>query len=87
MGLETVLKFELYDLGKDVGEKKNLAGKYPEIVTDLKEILNNHAREIAKNSREPGMLFDAEYHLVELGDTPRFRDYLGVRDFEILAED
>ena len=80
-------KFELYDLGEDIGEKNNLAGKYPEIVAELRDILNNHAREIAENSREPGMLFDAEYHLVELGDTPRYRDYLGVEDFEILGED
>lgn len=80
-------KFELYDLGEDIGEKKDLAGMYPEIVTELVSILNNHAKEIADNSREPGMLFDADYHLDELGDTPRFRDYLGMKDFEVLGED
>jgi arylsulfatase A len=79
-------EFELYDLGTDIGEKNNLAGKFPEIVAELVEILNNHAREIAENSREPGMLFDAEYHLDELGSTPRYRDYLGVKDFEVLGE-
>lgn len=79
-------KFELYDLRKDIGEMNNLAGKHPEIVADLVEILNNHAREIAENSREPGMLFDAEYHLKDLGNTPRYRDYLGVIDFEVLGE-
>ena len=79
-------KFELYDLGVDIREKKNLAGKYPQIVAELEDILNDHAREILENSRRPGMLFDAEYHLVELGDTPRYRDYLGVEDFEVLGE-
>ena len=74
-------------MGKDIGEKNNLAGKYTEIVADLRDLLNNHAREIAENSREPGMLFDAEYHLVELEDTPRYRDYLAVEDFEILGEE
>ncbi len=79
-------KFELYDLSADIGEMKNLAGKFPGLVAELEEILNHHAREIAENSREPGMLFDAEYHLIELGDTPRYRDYLGVEDFEVLGE-
>lgn len=79
-------KFELYDLGVDIGEKNNLASKHPEIVDELVEILNNHAKEIAENTREPGMLFDAEYHLTELGDTPRLRDYLGLGEFEVLGE-
>ena len=84
--LGTKGKFELYDLGKDIGEKKNLADKHPDIVAELKNILNNHAREIANNSRAPGILFDAEYHLTELDGTPRLRDYLSVGEFEILGE-
>ena len=79
-------KFELYDLGEDIGEQNNIAGKHPEILAELVKLLNNHAREIADNSREPGMLFDAEYHLKELGSTPRYRDYLGVEEFEVLGE-
>ena len=79
-------KFELYDLGEDIAEKNNLAEKHPAIVEELAEILNNHAEEIAENSRAPGMLFDADYHLEELGTTPRYRDYLGVGEFEVLGE-
>lgn len=79
-------KFELYDLGVDIGEENNLANKHPEIVDELVEILNRHAQEIADNTREPGVLADAEYHLEELGDTQRLRDYLGVKDFEVLGE-
>lgn len=79
-------KFELYDLGVDIGEENDLANKHPEIVDELVEILNRHAQEIADNTREPGVLADAEYHLEELGDTQRLRDYLGVKDFEVLGE-
>ena len=30
-------KIELYDIGNDPGESKNLAKEYPEVVTELKK--------------------------------------------------
>jgi arylsulfatase len=32
-------KIELYDLDKDAGETRNIAGSYPEIVTKVDEIM------------------------------------------------
>ena len=80
-------KFELYDLGVDIAEAHDLAKEHPEIVAELTAILDVHALEIAANSRKPGMLPEAEYHLVEIGDTPRLRDYLGESDADVLGED
>lgn len=79
-------KFELYDLGTDIAEKKNLAARNPQLVAELVELLNEHAEEIAENSRAPGMLFDAEYFLKDLGNTPKLREYLGQSEAKVLGE-
>ncbi len=77
---------ELYDLDADIGETTDLAGAHPGIVKELEALLTAHAQEIAANTRPPGMLPEAEYHLVELGDTPRLRDFVGSGAFEVLGE-
>jgi arylsulfatase A-like enzyme len=79
-------KWELYDLGTDVGERQNIAKDHPEMVQQLTKLLNTHAEEIEQNSRPPGMLDHAEYFLNELGATPRLRDYLGVNGADVLGE-
>jgi arylsulfatase A len=37
--------FQLYDMDKDPGEEENLAGEYPEIVNELKELLSKYINE------------------------------------------
>ncbi|MGM0545401.1 MAG: sulfatase family protein [Bacteroidota bacterium] len=45
---------ELYNLAEDVGEQRNLAKDYPEIVEKLKNAVKEHKKEIKKNSRPEG---------------------------------
>lgn len=45
---------ELYDLEADIGEKVNLAGKYPEIVKKLSGIMEQFDSELKTNTRPPG---------------------------------
>ena len=37
---------KLYDLSSDIGEKNNIAAKYPEIVKKLKSLLQQHKKDI-----------------------------------------
>lgn len=45
---------ELYNLAEDVGEQRNLALDHPEIVEKLKKLVEEHKREMEKNSRPLG---------------------------------
>lgn len=45
---------ELYNLSEDVGEQRNLANDYPEIIEKLKNAVKKHKKEIKKNSRPEG---------------------------------
>ena len=44
---------ELYDLSKDLGEKKDLAETMPKMVEELDQLLEQHAASIAGNLRPP----------------------------------
>jgi arylsulfatase len=46
------LPWELYDLGKDRSETKNLADKYPEKVKELEMLWINHANEFGALSKQ-----------------------------------
>lgn len=76
--------FELYNLKNDLGETKNLAEKRPELAKELKAILDAHAKELAANTRPPGMLDHSDFLISEPGDLPKLRDYFGMNDFEAL---
>ena len=41
-------KTELYDIPNDPGEAKNLAGKFPEVVTRLKKLSQEYWQSIRK---------------------------------------
>ena len=45
---------ELYNLDEDIGEKNNIAEKYPEIVNKLNKLLESHVKEIELNQRKAG---------------------------------
>ena len=34
------VRFELYDLEKDPGETRNIAGDYPDLVEEIKQMMN-----------------------------------------------
>jgi arylsulfatase A-like enzyme len=77
-------KFELYNLKADLAETNNLIEKRSGVAKDLKALLDAHAAELAANTRPPGMLDHSDFIISEPGDTPRLRDYLGLKDFEAL---
>ncbi len=43
----------LFDLQKDISQKSNLSGKYPDIVKNLKALGEKHVTYVKENSREP----------------------------------
>lgn len=45
--------YQLYDLSDDIEEKNNLIEKYPEIVEELKAVLENHIRTGRSTPGEP----------------------------------
>lgn len=49
-------KPELYKLREDIGEKNNLAAKYPEIVEQLTSVATKFGKELEENKREPGLV-------------------------------
>ena len=61
----------------DLGEKKNLATKHPEVVADLKGLLTEHARRIEADTRPAAFVEDARPILTKPGNLPKLRDYLG----------
>ena len=70
-------KLELYDLSKDLGERKDLSGKHPQMVQELDRLLKEHASGIAANLRPAGFAKDPKPILREVGDLPTLKQYLG----------
>ena len=68
---------ELYDLSKDLGEKKDLSGSHPELVKELDRALQKHATSIAANLRPAGFAKNPKPILREVGDLPTLKQYLG----------
>lgn len=73
-------KLELYDLSKDLGERKDLSGKHPEMVQELDRLLQEHASGIAANLRPAGFAENPKPILKEVGDLPTLRKYLGNKE-------
>ncbi len=70
-------RLELYNLDKDIGERKNLAKQNPEMVGELNKLLIAHAQRIAANRRPAAFVEDAKPIISEPGDLPRLREYMG----------
>ena len=68
---------ELYDLSKDLGEKKDLSGSHPELVKELDRALQKHASSIAANLRPAGIAKNPKPILREVGELPTLKQYLG----------
>lgn len=75
-------KRELYRLDKDLGERKDLAKRRPEIVAELDALLDAHAAAIAKKTRPAGFVKPgtAKALITVPGDLPRLRDFMGLPD-------
>ena len=75
-------KFELYDLEADIGETSDLSAEHPELVEELRSLLEEHATEIAANQRPPGLAETARPLIAESGDLPKLREWMGLEDFK-----
>ncbi|MEM7015028.1 MAG: sulfatase, partial [Verrucomicrobiota bacterium] len=73
-------RIELYDLETDLGEKKDLAQKHPDIVTELQQLLEAHAKRISEDTRPAAFVDDAKPILKETGNLPRLRELMGIPD-------
>ncbi|MEJ6621772.1 MAG: sulfatase [Opitutae bacterium] len=67
---------ELYDLGKDLSEKKNLAQTKPKIVEELDQLLKKHSESIAANLRPPAYSKKPKLILKEVVTLPTLQEYL-----------
>ena len=70
-------KLELYDLSKDLGEKKDLSDAHPEMVEELDRLLKEHASSIAANLRPAGFAKNPKPILTKAGDLPSLKKYIG----------
>jgi arylsulfatase A-like enzyme len=60
--------YRLYHLKEDSGEKKNLAAKYPEKVSEMDRLISRHLEETAAVRPQPNPAFDpAEYQPDRIG--------------------
>ena len=69
-------KLELYDLSKDLGEKKDLSGSHPQMVKELDRLLKEHASGIAANLRPAGFAENPKPILTKAGDLPSLKKYI-----------
>ena len=49
-------KPQLYNLEEDIGEKSNLAARYPEIVEQLTEAAIKFRKKLGEDKRAPGLV-------------------------------
>ncbi|MDH3584115.1 MAG: hypothetical protein OER86_07860, partial [Phycisphaerae bacterium] len=76
-------KTELYDLDADLGERRNLARRHPELVEELNALLAKHAADIRRVARPPGMVQNPKPIISRPGDLPRLRALMGLADFQV----
>jgi len=69
-------KPELYNLLKDIGEKNDLASKHPDIVQQLKSMLDAHAEQIIEDTRPSAFVEQATPIISQPGKLPRLRHYM-----------
>ena len=81
-------KTELFDLSADPAETLDLSSDQPELVSELVELLEAHATEIAANSRPAGFVESgtAKPILDQDAELPRLREYLGIEVGDVIGE-
>ena len=67
---------ELYDLGKDLGETKNVAGEHPQLVAELKAALDAHVAEIETVARPAAFVENPRPLLEDAKGLPTLAEYL-----------
>ena len=74
----------LFNLLEDIGEKNNLADKYPNIVQKLTDLADAHMKEIVENSRVPLEISDINWRRYKdrLSDGKFITDWLLIGPFD-----
>ncbi|VAX22110.1 Arylsulfatase, partial [hydrothermal vent metagenome] len=67
---EAFIDLSLFNLDEDIGEKNNVADKYPDIVERLTKLAEAHLKDLSENSRMPKEITDKNWR--------RFKDRLAV---------
>jgi len=69
-------KSELYNLEADLGETKDLSDQFPDLVNELKSLLEQHAAVLKKNRRPAAFVQDPKPLLPSSAGVPTLREYL-----------
>jgi len=76
-------RLELYNLDDDLGERNNLAGKYPDLAEELNALLDKHVAAVQAN-RRPAAFVDNPKPLLESTDgVPALTEYLGLPNLTV----
>ena len=76
-------KYELYDLETDIGEKNNLAEKFPQKLNELKGLLDKHKQYLQKNRRPAAFVENPKALLTDTEGLPTLAEYMGWQEKEI----
>ncbi len=71
--IDASIGLSLFNLEEDIGERNNLAEKYPHIVQKLTDLADTHLKDITENSRTPLEISDINWR--------RYKDKLSEGDF------
>ena len=76
-------KMELYDLDVDLGERDNLAERFPKRVAELKSLLDAHAKDLQERRRPAAFVEDPKPLLTSLEGVPTLVEYLGLGKVDV----
>jgi arylsulfatase A-like enzyme len=76
-------KYELYDLDADIGEKRNLASKFPQKLSELKALLDAHKANLAGDNRPAAFVKNPKPLLTDTKGVPTLAEFMGRTDVDI----
>lgn len=82
--VEDVIDLSLFNLDNDIGEKNNLADKYPKIVQELTVLADAHIKDLVENSRAPLEISDINWRRYKdkLSEGKYFADWWLIGPFD-----
>jgi len=81
-----LLKDELYDLDKDLGEKNDISKQHPDMVRELKKALEAHVAKVKSGIRPAGKADNPKPILPDAKGLPTLAEYMGVTDREVFGK-
>ena len=76
-------KLELYNLDDDLGERNNLAGKYPGLAEELNALLDKHMAAVQANQRPAAFVDNPKPLLESTEGVPALTEYLGLPNLTV----